>query len=47
MRKRVFNDTASYFKFINKYKDEINILRVKPATTKKGYQVMLFYEIKE
>lgn len=44
MRKKVFNDTVSYFKFVNKYKDKINVIKVKPGMTKKGYQVVLYYE---
>lgn len=47
MIKRNFKDNESYFKFINKYKDKINILKVIPIAKENNSKISVFYKNKE
>lgn len=48
MKKRYFKDNKSYFKYLHKYKENINVIKVKPIMKKHSKsQICLFYERKE
>lgn len=42
-----FKDNEAYFKFINKHKEKIKVINVKPITKKNSdYKINLIYENK-
>lgn len=48
MKKRYFKDNKSYFNYLHKYKENINVIRVKPMMKKNSQsQVCLYYERRE